>query len=392
MGFYLAKTISYGTHAGTYGEFVDDWSFHVDRVRPAGRSDLEVSVNNNYGGNNPFLVRRARSSGGTVTGKYCPSRENSGSLFTTYPLNLHYGSDNPGADFYVEPPDVDRMLAAMNPYRPTILATAAIVELRELPSMIRDLGRLKLGRPIYKNSPVAGVSQDWVNLNFGWTPLLMDLQSMIDIGLDLDKRQKELDRLYSGPGLRRSMKLPTMVGPAYENSDAPPGSIPWKPMSVSGNSTCTQWVMARMKPAHDPSTQKPVDRPSALKLKRILAGFSGDGAIASAWELMPWSWLIDYSYGIGNFIQAHSNGHLFTVERIAWMRHYQLKVQAEGQSYTDNFRNTVNLSAFRLERETLYRTPLVPSSLPNLRFPVLSGKQLSILGSLIALRTKALKR
>jgi hypothetical protein len=337
-------------------------------------------------------MRRVKITGGTISGKYCKFAEDIGAEFSTYPTTLYSNATSAGADFYVPPVDVNSVFAMTNPYRPQILSLAFLAELRDLPKMIRDLGRFKLNKkPIYGYKPGQGLAKEWVSLNFGWAPLVGDLLKLTDIFLGLDDRQKEIDRLYSGSGLKRRVQLGTIEGGAFFDADFPPGQIPWKIMIATGRGSCKQWAVVKYKPAVNPKTGFPIHRPDIYHMRQALLGLNSVSAIASAWELLPWSWFIDYTANVGAWLGSRTEGHLFTLERACIMQHFTQEIKCEGQSYTDDWHNTVVLDEFVMKRETKHRFPIIPGVLPTIRFPVLSGGQLSILGSLAFLRSKGLK-
>ncbi len=354
----------------------------------AGTKNLDISVNTNYGGNNSFLMNSVGITGGIVSGQY--GNADAWASFSEFPLSIYTYGTSPGTPFGDGTPDINDIFSATNPFRPQVLSLAFIAELKDLPKMIRDLGRLKLGKtPIYNN--IKDIARDWVGLNFGWKPLIGDLMNIVDVGLGLSKRQNEVDRLYSGSGLARRLNLGTVVTAPYVWIEKPPGTIPWNNVVFNCDWTSTRWAVVRYKPAVDTQTGKLVPRPDALQMRRILSGFTTDAAIASAWELLPWSWLIDYVYNVGSFLQSRSNGWRFEIERACLMKHYVCKGTSKSQAHTDDYGRKVTLSECTVKWETKTRTPIYPSSLPSVRMPVLSGNQLSILGSLVTMRSRGLR-
>lgn len=350
--------------------------------------NLVVSVSTNPGGNNPFHMDSVAITGGMVSGGYGEAIAHAS--FEDYPLMMYVYGTSAGASFGDGSPDVNSIFAATNPFRPQVLSLAFIAELKDLPKMIRDLGRLKLGKtPIYNN--VKDIAKDWVGLNFGWKPLIGDLLSIIDVGLGLSNRQKEVDRLYSGSGLVRRLGLGRVSTSPWIWTEKPPGSIPWDTVIFHCDWYCDRWAVVRYRPSVDSQSGKPVRPPDTLQMRRILSGFTTDAAIASAWELLPWSWLIDYVYNVGSFLQSRSNGWRFELERACLMRHYTCKGESKAQSHSDQHGRAVSLSACEVTFETKTRTPIYPSALPSVRMPVLSGNQLSILGSLVTMRSRGLK-
>lgn len=355
----------------------------------SGIKSLVISTSGNPGGNNAFQMDSGEITGGVVSGQY-GYNEIDKDDFSSYPLTIHSYGGVAGATFgdgYIDPNDI---FGATNPFRPQLLLPAFIAELRELPKMIRDLGRLKLGKkPIYRNTK--DIAREWVGLNFGWKPLIGDLMSIVDIGLGIAERQKEVDRLYSKSGLKRRLGLGKVSAAPWLWIEYPPGRAPWTPIVLSCKYECERWAVVKYKPAADTQTGKLVPPPDTNQMRRIMAGLTSEAAIASAWELLPWSWLIDYSVNIGGFLNSKQQGWRFEIERACLMKHYTCIGTSEGQSHTDALNRTVSVSSCTARWESKTRQPILPPTQPNVRMPVLSGTQLSILGSLATMRSRGLR-
>jgi len=159
----------------------------------------------------------------------------------------------------------------------------------------------------------------------------------------------------------------------------------------TGQSNSKVWGVVRYRPALA-SPDSPTRRPAPPELRRILSGLTRDGVTASAWELLPWSWLIDYVYDIGGTLKANSGMRFLTVERACIMVHTTCHMSHPADSKSDAYGRTVTISPGTITYEWKTRTPVLgPSILPQPHVPELSGSQLSILGSLAFLRSRGLK-
>lgn len=349
-----------------------------------------TSVSTNPGGNNPFEMGRFSNSGSKLNGVF-GNYVDTYYEFTDCPTELY----NFTATGVTEPlPDdlVGRLFSQANPYRANILVPAFLAELRDLPKLLYDLGRLKLNKkPIYHlNSTAKQMAQDWVSYNFGWAPLIGDLVKLADFHLDAQKREKDFDKLYSGSGLARTVGLGG--GPVRQHNTAISLIDPIN-VSIPVKGTVTREIkgFVRYKPALGPG-KTPMARPSPKQLRRILSGLTFDGVTASAWELVPWSWFIDYFYDVGTFLQANAGRRYLDIERACITVHTQVAYEHSAGVYEDPLGRTVTLSPGRAFKETKLRFPVYPPSLPQAHLPVLSGKQLSILGSLAFMRSNNLRR
>jgi len=359
------------------------------KIRSKGYESVD-SNGGNYGGNNPFFLHRTRSEGSIQSGRY--GDRYGYSQYFDVPSALYSVSFTP------EPPDVDnaqftnRLFAAANPYRANILLPAFLAELRELPKLLHDLGRLKLNRkPIFHNP--ADLAKAWVGANFGWQPLIGDLVKLADFHLATEKRQEEFDRLYSSSGLVRRIKLRNVTTGSRgfnftwgENQNIPSSSV-----TTTGMRETTSWGVVRYRPARA-ENGAPVRRPAPVELRRALAGLTIDGVTQSAWELVPWSWLIDYVYDVGGWLAARSSRRFLELERACIMTHVVDTITHPAFTATDDFGRSAQLSPGLKQYEWKTRTPVSsPTNLPQPHIAELSAVQLSILGSLTFLRSRGLK-
>lgn len=384
----VSKSRSFGTDSGRVTRFESGYEFpYALVVRGLGHEEVE-GTNSNYGGNNSLFLYRRRVNGSTTTGKF-------GDRFG-YDDHVDVPTGFSSAVQAPSTPDVDvskyinPLFAASNPYRANILVPAFLAELRDLPKMIYDLGRLKLNRKPIFHSP-ADLAKAWVGANFGWAPLIGDLVKLADFHLKTEKREKEFDRLYSSAGLVRRVQLGNdVISPPGKEFYWGQQSGSW-PMLATGTGSTKVWGVVRYRPAQSPSGS-PTRRPAPVELRRILAGLSRDGVTASAWELIPWSWLIDYVYDIGGALKANSGQRFLTIERACIMVQTNVQYTHVADIKIDAYGRRLILTPGKLDFEWKQRTPVSgPSIFPTPHVAELSAAQLSILGSLTFLRVKNLR-
>jgi hypothetical protein len=194
---------------------------------------------------------------------------------------------------------ITEVMAKTNPSRPDVSIPQLIGEMKDIPSMLHAKGRKTIeGLPRSSS----------VEFNFGWQPLIDDLLKMANFTAQVDLRLDELTRLHSNNGLSRnrtvfrtttlSQEAPTAfqtawghsVGGfvAYRNDTRKWGSVNWiTPVPFNG----TRGQLAS-------------------KARLLVHGWDASpAAIASTlWELLPWSWFIDYFANIGDYLNANRNG------------------------------------------------------------------------------------
>jgi hypothetical protein len=204
---------------------------------------------------------------------------------------------------------------------------------------------------------------------------------MVEFQKRFDKRTKELNRLYSGSGLKRRIK--TLSEYSHESSY---WAYAWSTHGIYVYLKYTQmtkvkfWSTIRWAP----DTPARIIPGSEEHQKRLL-GLHPSEIASTAWELLPWSFLIDYFTNIGKYISL-TNNHLgakclggsimkHEVSRTSW------------SSWSAPSGTLVHTEGYR-EQEVKQRRPFTVYDFSPLNgsFPILTGKQMSILHSLAMLR------
>lgn len=179
-------------------------------------------------------------------------------------------------------------------------------ELREAVRMVRNpakalfdsarrdyLGRLK-GLKASRRNWQDGITGAWLEWTFGVRPLVSDLQSAYDA----------YERLYD-EGTRYRM----IVASGYDTVQNKSPSVTTGSTSLgdrtifTGLSTQTSLAKVRYKATYERALDSDWNRPSAAKAKELF-GFSWSEFVPTVWELLPWSFLVDYFTNVGDVLEA----------------------------------------------------------------------------------------
>lgn len=304
-----------------------------------------------------------------------------------------------GTPFYnglsVSRANIDTLLAVTNPSRPEVLLPVFLKEtIHELPDMLRQAGRIAKRIYFLKKSwrdlvrPDRAVRDAAVAnlvIQFGWRPFVSDLWKIATLQDQVEKRRKELNRLHSGKGLKRSVTLGSdsllQTGSAQVWSSHGIGAT--VPTRTVHSIHC--WGTARWRP----TSGIPPWKPTNGELRRQLFGLSADAILTNLWEGLPWSWLIDWFIPIGDHIVG-GNRTVATPVSACIMTERKTTVYYDGRKITQNASRPWSITPGSKVSVIRQRSIMgaSPPSNATASFPTLGANQLSILGSLAILRVR----
>lgn len=273
---------------------------------------------------------------------------------------------------------VTKGLANINPNKPLLDAPLFLFELREFPSMLRDLGHV-LSRRLHPRD----VPNGYLAYSFGWAPLLSDLSNLIDLTKAMNQRLTYLKKARdSGVSMHRSLGKSQSRVSGGEYNLLPNGYGQYGLRSTEVTTTSDKyWMSSRMKITED--LPPPEDIPEFL-LRNVLGL---NMRPATLWNAIPWSWLVDYLFNIGDMLDA-------TGGQLAWKcTSMCIMHRSEAVSTLENKRSELGLTwnggdhmTQVTKRRNVYANPT-----PFFAYrPVLTSGMLANLGALITAR--ALKR
>jgi hypothetical protein len=190
---------------------------------------------------------------------------------------------------------VETLRLIKNPLR--ALRESVDSHLRTVKKRSKGINRLPPGKRGPKALRVA--SDTWLETAFGWRPLLHDVRDACDY---LARRNLEL---YPRVEIYGSAKSETGTNTS--------GRFSWggvgQRFSIFQNTRVITSLSVRYLGAVD---VRPV---SSLGADAQLLGFTGEDFAPTLWELLPWSFLIDYFTNVGDVIASHA----FCKSRVKWV-------------------------------------------------------------------------
>lgn len=335
-------------------------------------------------GENALEYTRHEVSGGVLNGTYSGrSYSNRGTYIRdVYPFG-GYGSA----------PQATKNLSASataaasrtSPSRPILSLPQIIGEMKDIPRMLRHAGRFLNGTAFkHGNNALSAakeVASENLAIQFGWAPIVSDLAKLVQYTEAYDRRVKELNKLYSGKGLKRRIRLSDheFTSSASNNAWSAHG-VYFLNVPVRSTVVINNWAVVKWQP--EGALER---KPMPEDFKRILLGLTPQNAASTAWELLPWSWLIDYFTSAGDFISLTNNAVGAQCTGGTIMTQITRTASWDSRSVWDGAITLsgghVRITHKRRRAFTAFDFSPIAAS-----FPILSGKQLSILTSLAVTR------
>jgi len=213
-----------------------------------------------------------------------------------------------------------KALAKSNPSAPTCSVPTFLAELKDIPGLWKDLKGVPSDlRRLYKSfSLVPAAIRNWGNdllkqvakghITWRWAirPMLSDLRKMIDFCANVDKTLRNLDTLSKKGSLRTRVSLgqesitePNVSVFLHSNLDV------WKANRTT-TTTRKTWFCCRWNSTS--LTRIPTNYDDRIAYaRRLTYGITSYEALATLWEILPWSWFVDWFVGVGTVIQANNN-------------------------------------------------------------------------------------
>jgi hypothetical protein len=194
-----------------------------------------------------------------------------------------------------------------------------LIELRDLPvapgkALYKNLRVRTLNVPIRRLPGVLlqqlsgfrALGGEYLNVVFGWKPFVSDLRKMYNLWQVLDKRMAQIRR-ENGRYIRRRATL-------FEDTSTSQTTIPKTASGVTselfwGGGLATKTVTTKTKIWYSASYRYYIPDTSEGSLWDLRAKAALFGALPTPellWEVLPWSWLIDWFANFGDVVSNFS--------------------------------------------------------------------------------------
>lgn len=358
-------------------------------------------------------------SGGIITGRrYFPEpwETEVDRVYNNYPVTgLGFSIPDPDASRGFPEDEVEmirwalKIVSETNPGVADVSVPQFLGELRELPSLLQNFGsqlfqqRFKwvrnpkdpiprLARNVKRSystfRPFSTSGSFYLWYHWGIEPLLADLAKLLDLQRAIDRRVKEINELSAGKYMKKRVNL-TQGEKKYTTRD---NLIESSAAYIEADKTehftrkawgSIQWYSPDWSPLRELS-----DEEIHQKAFYDAIGLNDYGLMAAAWELLPWSWLVDWFVDVGGAINALHNSFDMTWRGLCIMQHtkcsteYMPRFPSEAlHRYREVKCSPIVVSCER-KRRTVF--PTLPLAFPLFKLPILSEAKLSVIYSLLA--------
>lgn len=214
------------------------------------------------------------------------------------------------------------LLARAKPDVPDVDLANFVWELREFPALLKHAGDLwALSRKIpdyFKRGVRMGrenhgtLASTPITVAFGWRPLLADLRTLLGVAENVERRLKRLNDA-SKPG-GTTTRLTLRKGLLNSSQTLTYGTANFR---VDRTTEFREWGVLKHTLRHSGRV------PTWTYAEAANMAYSHNISAATLWNSFPWTWLIDYMYNVGSFIQAADNRIGWKATKALIMREYK---------------------------------------------------------------------
>jgi hypothetical protein len=229
----------------------------------------------------------------------------------------------------IEPTDpalTAKLLANTNPFRYTVSVPVMVAELIEASTLLK----------LAADNFFTLIGSQHLNYVFGWEQTMSDVRTLTKITSEIESRVKEFNSLIKEGGLRRKVHLGSYSGTKSSAGDVSLWST--HGITLTGRWTCSYrskiWGSVRWKPSR-PGQLEVAQLASFNEAARIVFDLKEPDA-STIWEMIPFSWLVDYFVNIGDTLQALENTDTVLPYDVCIMRQRSVVTQTTRLQQTNS--------------------------------------------------------
>jgi len=304
-------------------------------------------------------------------------------IFTDYP------SLDPGTPIYAPGPfpvvtqsykdqQSAKILSATNPSMAHVSVPTIVGELKELPMLIKGWGE----------SLLKDIAKGHLSWRWGIKPMIGEAKNLLNLARAINSRVVMLQRLQThGQISRRCSLLKDSYSVPIQTNIWLHASGCFVIASRTTDHSIKEWGSAQYFVKSDTVLPRYGDDATLNAMAtRLSLGITSYELLVAAWELMPWSWFVDWFTNVGDIISAGNNTINLGVRNVCLMRRTTSRTKYElNRASTTSWVNKVILPSLEEERKERWNVSSTPV-LSVTSMPLFEAKTWSILGSLAVLK------
>lgn len=225
---------------------------------------------------------------------------------------------------------------------------------------------------------------------WGWAPLVNDIRAMFSFTEAVQRRLEWLSALQNG---KRVLKRRATLRNSTDFDTPTTVQIKSNGAFIQARRTCTYtekvWCTVQWRLVNDTRIEGVgLDfDPLWIKAHQLTFGLSYHEALGALWQIMPWSWFVDWFFKISTIIDATNNTIPLTWGDICVMRHTYAEAICAPLASSSDLKWCKPSGEHRESEDRKQRlvvSPILPFA--PMTMPVFTASQWSILGSLAVLR------
>jgi len=278
-----------------------------------------------------------------------------------------------------------KLLARTNPGRKVLTIPTLVQDMIDIPKMLHDWTKLLTDRKHGGTKlDISALANQHLAFVFGVLPLIKDIDDLMKLQGTILKRKQELQRLYNVGGLRRRLKLGTYaVSSDTKNVLITSYAGGYVQGNLQRTTTAEIWGTVRWLPSVIPKYH-PREDELYRQAQKLTIGLSIEGFASGLWDVIPWTWILDWFADIGEFSQVHS----FSVPAVSY-RPCIMTHTTTVSTFTPTFKSPGIEGGFgTITYETKERVHDVIPTPATAVIPLLDLRKLSILSSLAVQKLK----
>nr|QDH87137.1 MAG: hypothetical protein H4Bulk462300e1158_000003 [Leviviridae sp.] len=273
-----------------------------------------------------------------------------------------YPGELPAAEY------ASQAVSRTTPNHPKVDMVQNVLEFRDIPRILHFAGQTLITK----------LSENYLRYQYGIVPLVRDVKRTLDFQDLVMRRVKDLEKLRSPKGLRKSVTLDNLSASVVNNN-------------VFLHSDGIQWVETLtticQKIVRGHVRYSPLADYSHLNQREMYdlatkAFYGLEVSFSSLWEAMPWSWMIDWFTNVGDILEQSRNVISLSCTSCSLMYHTRREVVFHNYDNGAHF-----CKGGRVVRERKQRIPASPTDL-SAHMPFLTAYQVGIAASLLVMGQK----